>query len=166
MKNKLLVILTIVFIITGCTNRRAPDNIEIPLNNDISIGDIRKIEDFSNDVELGIYDNYKYAMGIIEINDDNVKDDEVLVDVYTTECSYEIEKINLYLDSMEDKNLVLSLKDNEENIVLTKDGKYYILFDLKDSADIGYDYDTPLEYGKHYALVYASPQEILEKYGQ
>lgn len=92
-----------------------------------------------------------------EKEDSNVKDDEIIVDFYDT---YEVKYY--YIEEYKEIGMkaMHTVKCPAENIVLDKEGKYYV----SGANFANYDYNITLELGKHYVFQYGTVKNLIENY--
>lgn len=95
-----------------------------------------------------------------EIEDDSVKDDEILLDLYGPKRKDGQGKISYYrIEDGVDSRVTLDCP--VVNLSLDKDGQYYIFTTANEYEGFT---DVKLEYGKHYVFTYAPISFIIDTY--
>lgn len=160
----ILVLLTCV----GCSsNKEISDNV----NEDIPFSD--EYKNFTPLIWAGTisfkdfkekyldYTNIDYFGGTIIIEDNSVKEDEIKLEFYSSleESSGTIS----YSD--EDTAAPITIKSNEIVYIKENEGNYN--FEINTYNKGGYSFEMgEIKFGNHYALVFDSYDNIVNKYGQ
>lgn len=106
----------------------------------------------------------KWIGGIFTIDNLNVKDDEILLDIYSKD-----EKGYVYVGLKEDYDKMnytevdnASIKCPSIDYKLNEEGEYMIVMKSSKEADVAFPVE--LEYGKHYVIAFGDTKEIIDRY--
>lgn len=102
--------------------------------------------------------------GVFTIDNLNVKEDEILLDLYSKEDNGFV-----YVGLLEDYKKMdangiknNSIKCPELDYKLDKEGEYMIVMQSEKESNIAFPVE--LEYGKHYVIAFGDTKEIIDRY--
>ncbi len=106
----------------------------------------------------------KWIGGVFTIDNLNVKDDEILLDIYSKdENGYVYVGLKGDYDKMNYTEVDnASIKCPTLDYELDKDGEYMIVMKSSKEADVAFPVE--LEYGKHYVIAFGDTKEIIDRY--
>ncbi len=106
----------------------------------------------------------KWVGGVFTIDNLNVKDDEILLDIYSKD-----ENGYVYVGLKEDYDKMnytevdnASIKCPSIDYKLNEEGEYVIVMKSSKEADVAFPVE--LQYGKHYVIAFGDTKEIIDRY--
>ena len=106
----------------------------------------------------------KWVGGVFTIDNLNVKDDEILLDIYSKD-----EKGYVYVGLKEDYDKMnyteidnALIKCPSIDYKLNEEGEYMIVMKSSKEADVAFPVE--LQYGKHYVIAFGDTKEIIDRY--
>ncbi len=152
---KIIICLLLALMLCSCKTEESNDAKGILYTYEISFDEFEKAYNENSD---------KWVCGIFAIDDLNVKDDEILLDIYSKE-----ENGSVYVGLKEDYDK-LSPSQIENSLIscpsvdykLDKDGEYTIV--MINSNEPDYAMTLNLEFGKHYVISFGDAKTTIERY--